>query len=87
MQILILVCAHLLPFVVCVSVLQGRRKHFKSGQAMKNVCERSEQIVFGTSEQSYSSSLASPESVLIYITWYYTMYNYYHSALDALTIL
>ena len=52
--ILILVCAHLLPFVVCVSVLQGQRKHFKSGQAMKNVCERSEQIVFGTSEQCYS---------------------------------
>ena len=54
MRILILVCAHLLPFVVCVSVLQGRRKYFKSGQAMENVCERSEQIVFGTSEQYYS---------------------------------
>ena len=54
MQILILVCAHLLPFVVCVSVLQGRQKHFKSGQAMKNVCERSEQIVVVTSEQCYS---------------------------------
>ena len=53
-RILILVCAHLLPFVVCVSVLLGRRKHFKSGQAMKNVCERNEQIVFGTSEQCYS---------------------------------
>ena len=52
-RILILVCAHLLPFVVCVSVLQWR-KHFKSGQAMKNVCERSEQIVFGTSEQCFS---------------------------------
>ena len=63
MRILLLVCAHLLPFVVCVSVLQGRWKHFKSGQAMKNVCERSEQIVFGTSEECYSSSLASPESV------------------------
>ena len=57
------VCAHSLPFVVCVRVLQGQQKHFKSGQAMKNVCERNEQIVFGTSEQCYSSSLASPESV------------------------
>ena len=53
-RILMLVCAHLLPFVVCVSVLQGRWKHFKSGRAMKNVCKRSEQIVFGTSEQCYS---------------------------------